>query len=277
MTFRVSVIIPVYNAESYLKNAVESAHNLEEVREIVLVEDKSKDNSFKLCQELVKNFSKVRLYTHPNHANLGAGASRNLGIKNSKEEYIAFLDADDWYLTNRFLKAKEIFSTNDSVDGVYGATGFYDEATREIDQLRLTTVRKKVDPENLLVTLLTSSAGRFHTNAITLRKRIFEESGLFDTSLRLHQDTHLWLRLAHVGKLLPGEVNTAVAIRRVHPLNRIQHLNKESRRLLFIKTFEWFVKQPSVDPAAFRIMFNRYTAASADNVVKRFFSPRAIY
>src|SRR5687768_1176577 len=107
-TFKVSVIIPVYNAEKYLRGAVESAVNLEDVGEILLIEDKSPDNALQLCHQLAKEFDKVRVFTHPHGENKGAGASRNLGIEKSTLDYIAFLDADDWYLPNRFVKSKEI-------------------------------------------------------------------------------------------------------------------------------------------------------------------------
>src|SRR5688572_18232560 len=107
--FKVSVIIPVYNAEKYLRNAVESAVNLEEVGEILLIEDNSPDNALQVCLQLEKEYDKVKVHRHPNGENRGAGESRNLGIKKSSFDYIAFLDADDWYLSNRFKRCKEIF------------------------------------------------------------------------------------------------------------------------------------------------------------------------
>lgn len=268
--FNVSVIIPVYNARPYLKKAVESAHALQEVWEIILIEDNSPDNSYELCLELAKQYKKIRLYTHFNRENRGPGESRNLGIEKSTQEYIAFLDADDWYLPNRFERSKEIFESDDSVDGVYEATGFYNEATMSLDTKRLTTVKDdSIAAEDLLFNLLLSNKGRFTTDAITLKKSILQKSSLFDTSLRLHQDTHLWLKLAHVGKLVPGKLKQPVAIRRQHALNRIQHSNKTSRKLLCIKSFEWFEKQNQVDPRAYRIVFNRYVGSLKSSILTR--------
>ena len=267
--FKVSVIIPVYNAEKYLRNAVESAVALEEVGEIILIEDRSPDNAFQICLQLEKQYEKVTVYTHPNRDNRGAGESRNLGISKSSFEYIAFLDADDWYLPHRFKRCKELLLNNEFNDGVYEATGYYYEATQQQDSSRLTTIKNDISPSNLLFTLLGTEGGRFHTNAITLRKSILEKSGLFDTSLRLHQDTHLWLRIAHVGVLVAGEATKAVAVRRVHDQNRIQHFNEKSRKLLFIKTFEWFEKQNNVSKKSYRIIFNRYAASLNENLFTR--------
>ena len=80
-SFKISVIIPVYNAESYLRKAVQSAVNLVEVGEIILIEDQSPDNALALAVSLEQEFDKVKLFQHPDKKNHGAGAYRNLGIQ----------------------------------------------------------------------------------------------------------------------------------------------------------------------------------------------------
>ena len=77
---KISVIIPVYNAEKYVSQAVESALQFNEVYEVVLIEDKSPDNALEVCRELAEKYDRVKLYQHPDKGNHGAGASRNLGI-----------------------------------------------------------------------------------------------------------------------------------------------------------------------------------------------------
>ncbi|MBH2023635.1 MAG: glycosyltransferase, partial [Flavobacteriales bacterium] len=77
---KISVIIPVYNAEKYVSQAVESALQLDEVFEIILVEDKSPDNALEVCKELAEKHERVKLFQHPDQGNHGAGASRNLGL-----------------------------------------------------------------------------------------------------------------------------------------------------------------------------------------------------
>src|SRR5690554_4082261 len=99
---QVSVIIPVYNAANFVTQAVESAVVLGEVGEVIVVEDGSPDNALDICRELADKYSKVKLFQHPNGENRGPGASRNLGIMNASFDFISFLDADDWYLPNRF-------------------------------------------------------------------------------------------------------------------------------------------------------------------------------
>src|SRR5664280_3837710 len=115
---QVSVVIPVYNAAKYVRQAVESALIQPEVAEIILVEDSSPDDSWEECQQIVAEHSTVHLYRHPGGRNCGAGATRNLAIRKSTCEFIAFLDADDYYLPNRFLVAKGLFEADPDLDGV---------------------------------------------------------------------------------------------------------------------------------------------------------------
>ncbi|PIY03241.1 MAG: glycosyltransferase family 2 protein, partial [Bacteroidetes bacterium CG_4_10_14_3_um_filter_31_20] len=72
-----------------------------ETSEVILIEDGSPDNGLDVCTSLAKKYSKVRLYRHENGENKGASASRNLGIRKANYPYVAFLDADDFYLPNR--------------------------------------------------------------------------------------------------------------------------------------------------------------------------------
>ena len=262
--FLTSVIIPVYNAERFLRNAVVSAAALDAVGEVILVEDASPDGALAVCEQLEREFDKVKLFRHPGGVNRGAGESRNLGISKSSCNYIAFLDADDWYLPNRFDREKELFA-DPSVDGVYGATGFFLQDKEVFDNTRLTTVKSFVPAQQLLKTLLTPSAGRFTTDAITIRKSLLAKTGLFDTSLRLHQDTHLWLRIAHFGKVIPGIIDRPVCIRRVHSNNRISSRNKTSRKLLYAKIFESFSTYDDVDRSVFRIIFKRFISSVSNS------------
>lgn len=92
----VSVIIPVYNAEKYLSEAIESVLCQTYTDfELILVNDKSTDNSKKICEEYVKKDSRVRLIDNDTE-NHGPGYARNMGLDNATGEFTYFLDADDW-------------------------------------------------------------------------------------------------------------------------------------------------------------------------------------
>jgi glycosyltransferase involved in cell wall biosynthesis len=102
----ISVVIPVFNAERYVESAVESALRQKETAEVILVEDNSPDNALMICEQLSKLNPRVQLLRHSDGKNHGAGESRNLGIRAARSDYIAFLDADDYYLENCFSKSR---------------------------------------------------------------------------------------------------------------------------------------------------------------------------
>lgn len=99
---KVSVIIPVYNCEKYLEQCIKSvlSQTLREL-EAVCVDDGSTDSSWYVLGALAKEDARVKLFKQENR---GAGAARNLGIKNAQGKYVAFLDADDYYLDNHALE-----------------------------------------------------------------------------------------------------------------------------------------------------------------------------
>ena len=94
MSYDVSVVIPLYNAEKFIRVTVESALNqtMKNV-EVIIVDDRSTDNSLNLCRELYGNNDRVKIFQQP--VNHGPGAARNRGIKEASGKYIAFLDSDD--------------------------------------------------------------------------------------------------------------------------------------------------------------------------------------
>lgn len=104
MFYKISVIVPVYNAEDNLKNAVDSIMNqtfdFDDI-ELILVDDASTDNSKEIIKDYEKNHQNIQgIY---NDKNLGLpGRPRNIGIKHATSDYILFLDADDIYLPDAF-------------------------------------------------------------------------------------------------------------------------------------------------------------------------------
>lgn len=93
----VSVILPVYNGGTFLRETVQSALDQTYTPlEILIVDDGSTDNTPTLLNELAEaSQGIIRLLHHPNRANRGVAASRNLALRHTHGEYIAFLDADD--------------------------------------------------------------------------------------------------------------------------------------------------------------------------------------
>jgi glycosyltransferase involved in cell wall biosynthesis len=254
--FEVSVIIPVYNAAEFLEKSVESALQFTEVKEIILVEDKSTDHSLEICNRLADENPKVLLFQHPDKENHGAGASRNLGIEKSSGDFITFLDADDYYLSNRFDAEKEIF-TDPKIEGVFGAIGIEYltekgklEFQSKFNDTSLTTVSYPAEGIEVfkgLLGLTTKTFGTFfHLNALTIKRSAIEAHHLhFNKTLRVHQDSDFIIKLSYHCYLKSGIIDEPVAIRGIHDDNRITKIVKYSsqynqRQLLFWKSvYDW--------------------------------------
>ena len=87
----VSIIIPFYNADAYLENAIVSVINQNYIAiEVILIDDGSIDNSHKIAKKYCKSQQNFQLIKTEN---FGLGAARNLGVKNAKGAFILFLDS----------------------------------------------------------------------------------------------------------------------------------------------------------------------------------------
>lgn len=241
--FNVSVVMPVFNAAGTIRAAVESATAIKAVMEVVVVEDGSSDNSLAVCRDLERAFDKVRLLRHADGKNHGCGASCNVGIRNSRATYIAFLDADDLYLPHRFDRAQEILMSKGDIDGVYDAVGlqFSDAESRtrwesdhpcpDDSEKGMVTLRGCPSPEELFFKMAPLGRGFFCTAGIVVRRTVLERVGLFDLRLQQAMDTNLWMRIAATNRLMPGCVDEPVAVYNIHGGNMIRDRACASRSL----------------------------------------------
>ena len=101
----VSVVMPVYNGGKYIKQAVESVYSQEVPLELLVIDDGSEDQTQEVLSAYMgrEDFQYIR-----NKKNIGAAASRNRGVQAAKGEYIAFLDADDWWEKGKLKEQLEV-------------------------------------------------------------------------------------------------------------------------------------------------------------------------
>lgn len=235
MTFTVSVIIPVYNAAAYIEKAVQSALSQPETAQVLIVNDGSTDQTDTLIKELSVQDERITILYHPEKENRGRAASRNLGIKCATQDYIAFLDADDFYLENRFTTDKEIFFSSPETDGVYNAIGayFYREHTEEEKEaLDIYMVSEVIPPETLFKELLLGKKGHFSIDGLTLKRSVFSDVGFFNENLPVAEDTELMWRITLNKRLVTGSLQEIVAKRGVHETNIFDDTDAYKNRLL---------------------------------------------
>lgn len=127
---KISIIIPIYNVEDYLKQCLDSVVNqtLQDI-EIICINSASEDNSYQILQEYIKKDKRITVINLTE--NLGQGIARNQAIKEANGEYIIFLDADDWLELNACeIAYNEILKKK--CDFVKFAYSKYDENTQNI-------------------------------------------------------------------------------------------------------------------------------------------------
>ena len=113
----VSIIVPVYNVEKYLEQCINSLINqtYEEI-EILLINDGSKDNSGKICDEYKKKDKRIKVFHKENE---GLGLTRNFGIERAKGKYMVFVDSDDYLSTTAIETLMNYSKKYDTVIGGY--------------------------------------------------------------------------------------------------------------------------------------------------------------
>ena len=107
-----SIIVPVYNVASYLREGLDSLINQElKDIEIICVNDGSTDNSLDILKEYENKYNLIQIYNHPH--NKGLSAARNTGISHAQGTYIAFFDPDDWIEKNMYKELVQSINLQD--------------------------------------------------------------------------------------------------------------------------------------------------------------------
>ncbi|SFC19913.1 glycosyltransferase family 2 protein [Kaistella jeonii] len=109
---KLSIIIPVYNAEKYLHKCLQSVvlQDLEQNFEVILINDGSTDKSLQIAQSFQGQISNYHIFTHKNQ---GEAISRNIALHMAKGEYVTFLDSDDYYEESCLAKALATIEQDD--------------------------------------------------------------------------------------------------------------------------------------------------------------------
>jgi glycosyltransferase involved in cell wall biosynthesis len=189
---KVSVIIPAYNTAQYIAEALDSVlgqtySNLE----AIVINDGSPDTE-QLERIIAAYRDRIVYVTQPNRRAAGA---RNTGIRESRGEYLAFLDSDDCLMPEALALQMRKFENDPSLDLVYADAGKFDDPQgsgktfmQECPSVGAVTFESLVTEETQVCII-----------GIVVRKAMLAKTGLFDESLRRCDDYDMWLRVAHAG------------------------------------------------------------------------------
>lgn len=196
---KVSVIIPTYNCEKYLPETIESVLNQTyQDFEIIIADDGSTDNTKSIVSDYTNKFTGKILYCYQD--NNGPAAARNKGIKKAKGEYIAFLDSDDLWLTNRLEEGVKALDSNPDIGLAHANIAFISEDKTLIDIPRR---KKKLLSGDIFINLFLRKA-HISCPTVIIKKQCVEKVGLFDENPQCVgvEDRDLWLRIAKEYKIL---------------------------------------------------------------------------
>jgi glycosyltransferase involved in cell wall biosynthesis len=193
VTPKISVILPVHDRADVLRRAIESvlAQELREF-ELVVVDDGSQDDSVSVA----KSFGDPRINVIELGENRGGNVARNAGIRAASAPLIAFLDSDDRYLPNKLACVVDEFERRPKLDLLVDSfIKVQPPGSRKAEVIRRNPVID--DRERFRTALFTRQLWKA-TPAITVRREIAMEAGLFDETLRRLQDFDFLIRVSEL-------------------------------------------------------------------------------
>lgn len=262
-----SIIIPLYNKESFIENTIQSVldQNFQDF-EIIVVNDGSTDKS----EEKLLHFKDFRI-KYFSKKNEGVSSARNYGIEKANADFIAFLDADDyWYPT--FLETMFYSISKLPNQKVFSAAVEFNTSKKVIPaQYSISKTNEEFEIVNyfkasIKESILWSSSSVFH-------KSVFQEIGNFDAKIKSGEDTDLWIR---IGLVYPVVFSWKILARHVHDpkslsknntliienldlskFNEVEKTNSDLKYFLDLNRFSLAIKSKLVgEKALFYIYYN---------------------
>ncbi len=239
----VDVIIPAYNAESYIKECLDSVLNqIYSNIHVIVVDDGSVDNT----QNILKNEYENRIVLMTQNQS-GPSCARNAGILAGEGEFVAFMDSDDLWSPDFLKRTIEFMQRNNHLGYVFTENDLFTEEgiitphwIKDDGRVGLIPVREKAGDEILFARRIWSdlAIGSFiPTSGILIRRSALNKVGLFDENLTNAEDRDLFIRLAKEFDV--GYIETCLSRKRQHPFGLCQDFEKVvigsdivSRRLL---------------------------------------------
>lgn len=194
-----SVIMPVYNVEKYLERAVNSVLNQTyEEFEIILVDDKSTDDSLKICEKLKAIDARIIIIYLPKNG--GICRARNAGIENASGKYLAFVDGDDYIEPNLFEKVKTSLAKHNADIVVFGIIEHYRDNNGYCGENKVilpgnnTFHASKEQIRGTVLTLQKNTLFRYACNKV-YKKQIVQENEMFFRDFNISGDVDFNLRV----------------------------------------------------------------------------------
>jgi glycosyltransferase involved in cell wall biosynthesis len=210
----VSIIMPAYNSERYIADAIRSLLSQSGVDiDVIVISDGSTDGTNAIVTAIASATSRVRLFDEPHR---GVAAARNVGLAAAKADFVTFLDSDDLCAPGRLQRQSMRLLANEAIDAVIGDMMLFDVAGSD------GTPAPNAHTESLTGASLTT---------VLFRRRILQKIGVCDETLPYAEDIDLLLRLWESRAVLEFDGEVAIFYRR-HDTNMTNDQQAVTRHVL---------------------------------------------
>lgn len=206
----VSVIMPVYNGQAYVRAAIDSVIKQKFPNwELIVVDDGSTDGTFEVVRQIARTEPRIKLFRQKNSG--GPASPKNQGIKKARGEFICFIDQDDLYNVEKLGTEVEILLENPECDVIFGDMLVFNDGQRPETGFRYLGpewIKRAADflerkennvycCTNDFYSFMSSEVTSVTTQTVMIRRKVLmEQEGPFDETLRVSDDIDLWFRLA---------------------------------------------------------------------------------
>jgi glycosyltransferase involved in cell wall biosynthesis len=216
--YTIDVVIPAYNAGAFITQTLQSVLLQDiPIQSVIVVDDGSMDDTQSKVLAIKKQNPQLKIALI-HQENAGLSAARNSGIKYSKADYIALLDADDLWHPKKLSSQIKLFqkSQNLQLGAVYCAYELIDAAGKLLPPKAQTLITPKLRG-NVYKSLLRGNFISGSGSSVLIARSVFEQVGLFDQQLKACEDWDMWLRIAQHYQF--DYVDETLVSIRVHPHN----------------------------------------------------------
>ena len=189
----ISVIIPTYNRQKYIAEAITSVldQDYDGILEVIISDDGSTDMTLEIAQSFGDKVTILK--KGKDCLSQGVSSTRNRGLKTAKQPYICFLDSDDFYLPDHLNRIASVLEHNVNLDFAFCRML---EIKEENDQKLFKQWTNQIITKNDILHPVVSRAKVVHANILLFRRGVFDKVGYFNENLSNGEDGDLWMRIS---------------------------------------------------------------------------------
>lgn len=249
---KVSVIVPAYNCETYIRNTIDSIRTqTERDIEIVIIDDGSTDKSLAIIEEMAANDLRIQVFSQANSGK--PAAARNVGLEKAKGRFVCFLDGDDLYHPEKIANEVAFLEAHPDIAAVFhdmmyiaaDGTEFPMSYLKEVNFLeRAGTYLQQIGERQFLLSdqffhFMSLYFAAAHTSSLMLRHSDISELKIrFPEDVTVGEDTEVWWQVAYRRKL--GYIDRVLSYYRQHEASVTRNRQRYFEDLIAVHSRNFF-------------------------------------